>query len=907
MSWAASAHLPSRRSRSRSPHRGSYPSRPPYPDHGPDPYRSDWDSWDRERAYAMERDRAVYDYGRRGRSRSPEDGVRKRRRSASPYERDPRARYDEYDSRGPGYKSPRRSSYHNPPSRRAPPDPHTLDYPASLKQYAEWFRYYYPQAAAEEDSSDKAAQQQAADGSKPRNGIKLRWEKYKKSFSAQQLQTMFDHHRKSPWFAEKYDPSAQYAYLRKRVRKEGWRGRLNTFLENLDAGLFDPQSGNLYQPTSPAKQSVTLKKEETKEDQEALPDHDGLAPVDESMKVDEDAIVDVEEDGDKLDANGKSLENGKRDNRDRGEEVSVAPEGHQIMIRTIPPDIGRVKLETVGALDTVPGFIYLALGDPLQKRNFYRAGWLKFHEDADINVIMSELSERKIDGFKLHVLHNKQPFKNRVRYAPDVASRPDILQKDLERARTLLVRLEAEYYALRKICILSRDEVTALPEGPLREDMLTLAEGEGEGDDPEPSGSTLSAIEQRIERVLAETPQDDLDEDDLKIRKTAISLDLVLAALRHAFHTCYYCAVTTDHQEELQRKCIQHLRKPLSKATYDEFKAKMAEIFTKVKEESSTQDDGDLKSKENEPSPDDRGKDTKDEDSREWKKSEDRWVEWLDSKIALLLNRDSVDPRAYGGKFYDEELSKVVEQYIKQEDEGRFRCKTCQKLFKATSFVEKHIANKHPELVKSLEDLPYFNNFALDPHHIQPYSHLPQSGGAGQQAPPQAYGLPGPPPIPPADYMRGANGGVFYPAPYPPGGFPPPMNIPQHWDPYAYSHVPNIAIASRRDDVTSSRRLSDRISGYAPGSDYPMDFPTTIPASAGLPAKPLVSIDQPLSDESRGRRGGSNRRNTRGGDSGGPPPPPPPDAKEDPRAAAGKKVSYHDMDLVAEGDVELQY
>ena len=47
----------------------------------------------------------------------------------------------------------------------------------------------------------------------------------------------------------------------------------------------------------------------------------------------------------------------------------------------------------------------------------------------------------------------------------------------------------------------------------------------------------------------------------------------------------------------------------------------MAENFTKVKEESSTQDDGDPKSKENERSPDDRGRDTKDEDSREWKKS----------------------------------------------------------------------------------------------------------------------------------------------------------------------------------------------------------------------------------------------------------------------------------------------
>lgn len=91
--------------------------------------------------------------------------------------------------------------------------------------------------------------------------------------------------------------------------------------------------------------------------------------------------------------------------------------------------------------------------------------------------------------------------------------------------------------------------------------------------------------------------------------------------MRHAFHTCYYCAVTTDHQEELQRKCIQHLRKPLSKATYDEYKAKMAENFAKVKEEDSVQEDGDLKPKENESSPDDRGKDAKDEDSREWKKS----------------------------------------------------------------------------------------------------------------------------------------------------------------------------------------------------------------------------------------------------------------------------------------------
>lgn len=33
---------------------------------------------------------------------------------------------------------------------------------------------------------------------------------------------------------------------------------------------------------------------------------------------------------------------------------------------------------------------------------------------------------------------------------------------------------------------------------------------------------------------------------------------------------------------------------------------------------------------------------------------DERWLDWLDSKIALLINRDGVDPRAYGGKNYDE-------------------------------------------------------------------------------------------------------------------------------------------------------------------------------------------------------------------------------------------------------------
>lgn len=103
--------------------------------------------------------------------------------------------YTDAHSRGYGYPSPPRRGHPSayPPARRPPPDPHTFDYPASLKQYAEWFRYFYPQQAIEEDNADKAAEQEAGDGSKPRNGIKSKWEAYKKDFAATQVSTNVVH------------------------------------------------------------------------------------------------------------------------------------------------------------------------------------------------------------------------------------------------------------------------------------------------------------------------------------------------------------------------------------------------------------------------------------------------------------------------------------------------------------------------------------------------------------------------------------------------------------------------------------------------------------------------------------------------------------------------------------------
>ncbi|KIK65755.1 hypothetical protein GYMLUDRAFT_39277 [Collybiopsis luxurians FD-317 M1] len=850
---------PPRRSRSRSP-RGSYQPRNVY-DYPPEPGLREWDNYEKDR-WAYDRQ---YDYSRRGRSRSPDDFNRKRRRSPSPYERpferdryEPRPRYnDDFDSRGYGYSPPRRGHGQQFPSRRPPPDPHMFEYPANLRQYAEWFRYFYPEQAAQEDNADKAAEQEAGDGSKPRNGIRSRWEKYKKDFSANQLQTMFEHHKKSPWFWEKYDRAPEFQQLRQRVRKEGWKGRLNAFLLDLESGKYDPDLNESESDSTGNKdhangEAVTADGEETK------PSGD-----DDQFEVEDDAGGD---------ANGKSSGENKRSNK--GEEIAVPPEGNQVMIRTIPPDIGRVKLEE--SCKSIPGFVYLALGDPLQKRNYYRAGWLRFTDDADMALVMSELQDRKIEGFKLHVSHTTKPFVNKIRIAPDVASRPERMEKDLANARTLAGLLEEEAAALRKFKP-GKDDAQAKPEGedaPM--DGGNLENGDidvdGEEEEEEPPERGSDAVDRRIEKIMADMRDQGLvdlsDEEAYEAKKTEVSLDLYLAYLRAAYHACYYCSVVTDHLEELQRKCIKHVRKPLPKVSA-------------ISDEAKVTNGGEGVEDEEKPAPEKESpkKDLKGKNDR----GDDRWLDWLDQKIALLINRNGVDPRDYGGKSYDEELSKLVEPHIKQEDEGKFRCRNCSKLFKATSFVEKHIANKHPELVKPLEDIPYFNSFALDPHRIQPFAHPPAVIGNSTQAPPQAYGIQAP--------MNNNNFGEYGRMTYPYPGYPPPGN--GYWGDYGpgknfYDYPPG----QRRDDA-NGRRLSDRIAGFA-----------DIPANAGLPPKPLATMDAPLN---AGNSNNNRRRNTGGSATGGPPPPPPPDAKEDPRAAAGRRVSYHDMDLVAEGDVELTY
>lgn len=163
---------------------------------------------------------------------------------------------------------------------------------------------------------------------------------------------MFEHHKKSPWFSEKYDPAPEFQGMRTRVRKFGWRGRMDVFISELESGNFDPDfTEHAPETSSPAKENVNGEAtsangasadagvvEETKP---AVP-ASGEEDMQFNVEAEEDAGDDANRGGDK----------NRRPVANRGEEIAVPPEGNQIMIRTIPPDIGRAKLEEVCASNT---------------------------------------------------------------------------------------------------------------------------------------------------------------------------------------------------------------------------------------------------------------------------------------------------------------------------------------------------------------------------------------------------------------------------------------------------------------------------------------------------------------------------------------------------------------------------
>lgn len=96
---------------------------------------------------------------------------------------------------------------------------------------------------------------------------------------------------------------------------------------------------------------------------------------------------------------------------------------------------------------------------------------------------------------------------NRIRYAPEVASRPDRLVKDLANAKTLATLLEDEAAKLRsvKLPLPQPASTNGDDAGVKKEDSdATMAAPDEEDEEAEPRERGSDAVERRIEKIMVD-------------------------------------------------------------------------------------------------------------------------------------------------------------------------------------------------------------------------------------------------------------------------------------------------------------------------------------------------------------------------------------------------------------------
>jgi len=218
--------------------------------------------------------------------------------------------------------------------------------------------------------------------------------------------------------------------------------------------------------------------------------------------------------------------------------------------------------------------------------------------------------------------------------------------------------------------------------------------------DDEIGVNSAPLFEQVWSRILSERRDEETAADPsseaLELWRVKKELDLRLAYLRRVCLLCYYCCISGECTEDMDRKCPgYHKRKPLS-------------IEDTLENISSGSSSGGF------------------------------WAKRLDEKLDLIDKPpEEVDLYDLGG-------STVINiwKYVQQQDAERWGCSMCPKQFLGAEFVIKHVYKKHQIGSDDTLHRQYFNSYLLDPQRPMPVSQpqytQPYEGGGMQ---PQGYGV----------------------------------------------------------------------------------------------------------------------------------------------------------------------
>jgi len=395
----------------------------------------------------------------------------------------------------------------------------------------------------------------------------------------------------------------------------------------------------------------------------------------------------------------------------------------------------------------VTGFQYLSLGDPNPLKKFHRIGWILVDPssvvEGSLEAAAAQLNEERIHDeekgdFVVHVgVHNPPKVLTR-KMLHDVMSLPQTILSEVDRIREVVLKLERSVMG-------SEDDIIMDEDGHLQsyrgwdliitkvDEIMTarMAEKAMAEPDEEPEDG--------------EAEEDKPSDEDLERAKRTI--DIAVEYLRRVFSFCYYCFTEADSIHELVRRCPGgHIRRPLPSNTAGE-------------------------------------------SAKTLHPGSERWMKNLHEKIDLFLNAENFSgKKKLGYQDFDSAVQEETNKFIKQEDEGKFRCriKDCTKLFKSEEFVRKHMAKRHVEFIEGIEqEARLVNAYALDPFRVV----LPKpdpSNMNGQGGPPGSSnsGVPAGMSLPPrpGGLMEPSRGpmmpyGMGYPMPPYGDGYPMPPGM----------------------------------------------------------------------------------------------------------------------------------
>ncbi|XP_055347029.1 serrate RNA effector molecule homolog B-like [Paramacrobiotus metropolitanus] len=554
--------------------------------------------------------------------------------------------------------------------------------------------------------------------------VNQKYREYKIDFKRQQIHEFFLAHKDEEWFRQKYHPEESLA--RNQEKRMFIQQRLDAYMHLLKSGRVADiilEIENQKDIMRFLDEALIIMEGGTEEDfkllDEKVPTESSSdKPEDEDMKEEETPSEQAEqkeektpgEEGQEPGEEPESSEDSKTKESDKPNAPTkrkVLYKTTSIFLRNLPPNITRTEVEAV--CKRFPGFVKVAIADPLPERRFFRRGWATFEPDVNIKEICWNLSNIRLRDTELGAIVNRD-LTRRVRFTTGVTRHKPVVRSCIQLAARIIQNLDIQF----GLWLTDKEKAEAekgfmiKSRNPILKDITDYLIEEGSAEEDEYEGSRNNDPDKH-------TDKNDRDREEGEESSATIErdeeldkvLDRLLLYIRIVHSLDFYNCSDYPLEDEMPNRCgIIHVRgqPPPHKVTTED-----ANTYVKGMENKLSQ--------------------------------------WLLPKQKLT----NEEIEELGVKDVDKEVERFVESNTKKLSEDKWLCPLSGKKFKGPDFIRKHIFNKHAEKVEEVKkDVEYFNNYLLDskrpslpdhPSTSRQAGNLPQGGG--NQGGPMPGGPPG--------------------------------------------------------------------------------------------------------------------------------------------------------------------